>query len=77
MHNRIMPISRTGVRGLRRSTQKHAPALPQISDPNRERAKVEAEKRPADIIAPRALGHQNPEHDDPSGDREVLTPFAR
>src|SRR4029077_7288281 len=38
---------------------------------------VEAEKRPADISAACALRHEDTEHRDPSGDREILSPLAR
>src|SRR5882757_1679047 len=53
------------------------PALSEVCDPNRQRAEIEAEKRPADIGAARALRHEDTEHRDPSGDREILSPLAR
>ena len=55
----------------------HGPSLTEKFDPQRERAEIEREKCPTDVAAARATRHQHPEHDDPSGDRDILSPLAR
>ena len=53
------------------------PALAEIFDAKRERAEIECEKRPADIAAPRAIGHQHAQHHDPGRNCDVAASIHR